>query len=264
VNSLDRKYWDSALLSSRVVAALEGLRSDSSLQLVFPEVEAMVGFGGDGHKELWPHTKQVVSQTICTPVLRWAALFHDVGKVKCFTKDAKGKIAFIGHEKVSARLFAGAAKRVNSMKGDFFTMSEIKDIKFLIYNLGYIEEYDSTWSDSAVRRLQRLAGPYFNDLVALARADISSKNEAKRRKHFETMKELQDRSDELYRLDAIPPALISGLGEALTKAYGIPPSKELGVLMRKITLAVENEELPRQSSVETVIDFENADKERFL
>jgi len=166
--------------------------------------------------------------------------------------------SFIGHEKVSAKLFAGAAKRVN-----FFEADEVRDIKFLIYNLGYIEEYDSSWTDSAVARLQRLAGSHFNDLVALARADISSKNEAKRRKHFETMKELRDRADELARIAAILPALVSGLGETITKEFGIPPSRELGAVMRKLTSAVENEELPRQTSVETVIAFMHANKDRF-
>ena len=173
-----RNQWDKILLSSDVEEGLERLRSDGSIALLFPEVEAMIGFGGGetGHKDLWGHTKQVVAQTIRTATLRWAALFHDVGKTRCYTK-VDGKIAFIGHEKVSAKLFAKAAKRVNFFGGD-----EIRDIKFLIYNLGYIEEYDSTWTDSAVARLQRLAGGHFNDLVALARADISSKNEAKRKK----------------------------------------------------------------------------------
>ena len=257
--TMKRKDWDSVLLSSDVVDGLERLRSNGSIGLLFPEIEAMVGFGGGetGHKDLWGHTKQVVSQTLRTAKLRWAALFHDVGKVRCYTK-VDGKIAFIGHEKVSAKFFANAAKRVN-----FFEADEARDIKFLIYNLGYIEEYDSSWTDSAVARLQRLAGAHFKDLVALARADISSKNEAKRKKHFETMKELQDRADELARIAAIPPALITGLGEALTKEFGIPPSRELGAMMRKLTSAVENEELPRQSSVETVIAFVHANKDRF-
>lgn len=259
---MKRPQWDSVLLSPNVEERLEDVRTE--IALVFPEVDALVGFGGGdtGHKDLWGHTKQVVSQCIQSKTIRWAALFHDVGKVKCFTK-VDGKIAFIGHEHVSARLFANAVKRVNFII-PFFTAEEAKDIKFLIYNLGYVEEYDSTWTDSAVRRVHRLAGPYFNDLVALARADISSKNEAKRKKHFETMKELRDRAHELAERDATPQPLVTGLGEALTAAFNIPPSKALGDLMKKLKEAVEAGSLPVQSSVETVITFVNEHKDEYL
>lgn len=262
---MKRSQWDSVLLSPNVRERLEDVRTE--IALVFPEVAAMVGFGGgqSGHKDLWEHTKQVVSQCIQSRTIRWAALFHDVGKVRCYTKDKDGKIAFIGHEHVSAKLFAQAVKRVNfGVNEPFFTAEEAKDIKFLVYNLGYVEEYDSGWTDSAVRRVHRLAGDYFNDLVALARADISSKNEARRKQHFEKMKEFHDRAHKLAEIAATPQPLISGLGEALSQSFGIPPSKQLGDLVKKLKAAVQAGDLPVQASVETVIEFVRENKDTYL
>ncbi len=105
-----RTRIDHVLLDRDVFDQLETLRSDGTIPLMFPEIEALVGFGGEdsGHKDLWEHTKLVVGQTKSQVLLRWAALFHDVGKPRCFTKNAQGKISFHHHESVSAKLFAKA------------------------------------------------------------------------------------------------------------------------------------------------------------
>ena len=80
--------------------------------------------------------------------MRWAALFHDVGKVPTFSR-AKGKVTFHGHEVMSARLFDKAARR--SGLDDAFR----KHVRFLVRHLGRVEAYEPDWTDSAVRRLHR-------------------------------------------------------------------------------------------------------------
>lgn len=236
---------------------LEDLNRNGSLAEVFPEVQAMVGFGGGdtGHKDLWGHTKQVVAQTIQFKTLRWAALFHDVGKVKCFSRNADGEISFHGHEVVSARLFMAAAKRTNFFSGD-----EIDEIRFLIEYLGHVEAYETSWTDSAVRRLYKLVEGHFNDLCALARADITTKNTQKKSKHLLRVKELKDRAYAIAAKDAIPPALPSGLGEVLSKEFGIPPSEKLGDLMKALRERVERSELERQASIEKIVEFVKTEK----
>lgn len=248
---LTRQALDGILISRDPVNRLEHLRMNGVLRLMFPEVQKMVGFGGGdtGHKDLWEHTKRVVAQTILVPIVRWAALFHDVGKVRCFTV-IEGKVSFHGHEAYSARLFKQAARRTA-----LFTDQEEEDIRFLIEHLGHVEEYDSSWSDSAVRRLHKLAGGHFDNLLALSRADITTKHADKRQKHYERIKELRDRALEIARVDAIPKALPTGLGAALSAAFGIPPSPALGELMQKIRASVEAGELERQAEIDAIVQF---------
>lgn len=235
-----RRSLDTVLTGKAPVAALEYLQKCGLFQELFPEIEAIVGFGGRGHKALWPHTTQVVAQTLPKVHLRWAALFHDVGKVATFS-DA-GKVSFHGHEAKSAQLFARAATRTG-----LFEEAERAQIRFLIYNLGYVESYESSWSDNAVRRLYRDldAGPRLADLIALARADITTRYEEKRRAHHKRMHELQTRIDTLKAQDAIPPALPKGLGHVLMRDMGLSPSKELGEVMAKLKALVEAGSLPR-------------------
>jgi len=249
---LSKFDFDSILLSRDVEDRLEHLREIGTLLGMLPEVQALVGFGGGdtGHKDLWGHTKQVVSQCVRRTNVRWAALFHDVGKVKCFTRNANGVIAFHGHEAESARLFRRAADRLR-----FFTKDEREAIHFLIHHLGYIEEYDSNWTDSAVRRIYKHTINHFEDIVALARADITTKHAYKRAQHQTRMQEFWDRALEIARKDAIPPALPTGLGDVLSQEFGIPKSKKLGNLMAKLKEAVEMDKLDRQPTVEAVLQY---------
>src|SRR5690606_11028569 len=97
----------------------ELLEETGVLAQLYPEVAAMVGVGGggSGHKDLWWHTKCVVGQAAPIRAVRWAALFHDVGKVDTFSR-ASGKVTFHGHELLSARLFDQAARR-SGLEPDF-------------------------------------------------------------------------------------------------------------------------------------------------
>jgi poly(A) polymerase len=251
---------DRILLSPDVFEELEQLRTDGTLTLLFPELEALIGFGGEdsGHKDLWEHTKRVVAQTKNQTLLRWAALFHDVGKPRCFARDARGKISFHHHEAMSAKLFAKMAARVQ-----LFTPEETKEIKFLVYNLGHVEAYEKDWTDSAVRRLRRLAGEHFDGLLALARADITTKHANLRQRHHERMKHLRERAEDLARQDAIPAALPTGLGEVLSQEFGVPPSQALGDLMKALKGLVEAGTIARQAEAVVYVAYIRAHPQDF-
>lgn len=249
----DREAWDHALMV-RPVEYLDDFEKAGSVARWFPELQEIVGFGGgtSGHKDLWLHTRQVVDQCVHRIEVRWAALFHDVGKPAMFKiqdkKTQKAAVTFYGHEFESYHLFRKAARRTK-----WFTPEEAARIEFLVKHLGHIEEYDSDWTDSAVRRLVNLGPQYFEDLVALASADITTKHEYKRKAHAARMQELIDRAAAIVEADARVPALVKGLGIELTKAFGIPPSKALGDLMKELTEAVEAGKLPRQADTGTII-----------
>lgn len=244
-----RSYLEDILMDKDPRTALEEVFRSGLLGGVFPEVHRIVGFGGNGHKDLWDHTKKVVSQTIREPHLRWAALFHDIGKPLCFTY-VGGTVAFHHHEAVGARLFRTIAKRTR-----LFSATETDRISFIIESLGYVEAYETSWSDSAIRRVVRQLGDAFDDVCALSRADITTRKKEKRAQILRGIRNLRSRAAELQRIDAIPPALPKGLGTELMTHLGLSPSKELGTLMGQLRLAVEDGSLPRQPTIEEVLKY---------
>jgi len=102
-----RALLDRVILGRFPELGLDALLTSGLLDKLLPEVKAMVGFG-DGewrHKDVWKHTKQVVAQSVPRLEVRWAALFHDIGKVKTRTISPEGEVHFFGHAEVGARMF---------------------------------------------------------------------------------------------------------------------------------------------------------------
>jgi poly(A) polymerase len=247
-----RKYLRETLVAPQADLGLECLHQVGFLKDHIPEVEAMVGFGGEGagHKCLWSHTKQVVVQTPKEEHLRWAALFHDVGKPSCFKKvygkekqgslplkvrDKKvgSKVSFHGHEVVSARLWMKFCKR-----SKLFSQEFAEDVEFLVKFLGHIESYEPSWTDSAVRRVLREVGDHFTDLVALSRADMSTADPNKRVRNQRRIDELVERAT-LLSLADLRPRPRKGLSLELSAALGIVPGPDLGKVMKAVIGAVE-------------------------
>lgn len=241
---------DRVLMSDDPEAQLEQLLQAGILVESFPEIAAMVGFGGDGqgHKDLWGHTKKVVAQSASERAVRWAALFHDVGKVPTFSRET-GKVTFHGHEVVSARMFDKAARREN-VERDFR-----KKVRFLVRHLGHVEAYSGDWTDSAVRRLQRDMGEHFEELVKLARADITTKHADKRRRHRERMDELVERARAIAKEDAKLPLLPKGLGTEIIRELQVAPGPRVGQLMADLKDAVEKGEVPPRAEPSVYLDY---------
>ncbi len=241
---------EQALMCDHAGEELEQLHALGLLEELVPEVAAMVGFGGakQGHKDLWWHTKRVVEQTIKRRPVRWAALFHDVGKVATFSREG-GKVSFHGHEIVSAKLFDKAARRIG-LEDDFR-----RHVRFLIRYLGHVESYQPDWTDSAVRRLFRDTQRHFSDLIALARADITTKHVDKRRRHHARMHELAERAEAIAKKDAELPLLPKGLGTVLIGALGIAPGPGLGRLMKELEAAVQRGDVEPRAEPDTYVAY---------
>jgi poly(A) polymerase len=229
-----REYLREILVAPKADLGLEQLHRTGFLKEHIPEVEALVGFGGaqEGHKDLWHHVKQVVVQTPNQEHLRWAALFHDVGKPLCFKK-IEGKVSFHGHEVISARLWAKFCKRENLFEQEF-----VEEVEFLVKYLGHVESYEGSWTDSAVRRTLREVGDHFLDLVALSRADMSTSNPNKRAQNQRRIDELVERAT-LLSLADLRPKPRKGLSLELGAALGIAPGPDLGTVMKAVIGAVE-------------------------
>ncbi|MBN2340438.1 MAG: HD domain-containing protein [Deltaproteobacteria bacterium] len=242
--------YNQILTSPRPDRGLDILSRTGVLAYTLPEVSALVGFGDEKqHKDVWVHTKKVIRQTPNRLVVRWAALLHDIGKVPTRKFNGNGQVSFIGHPEVGARMFEKIACRLP------FPEDAQTEIRFLIAAHLRASAYQESWTDSAVRRFAVDTGPYLENLFDLCRADITSKYEEKVRRGLRQINLLAGRVLKILQEDAKPKALPKGLGQELISAFGIPPGKSLGDLMKRLTLAVERGTLPPEASFSVYVKY---------
>ena len=173
------------------------------------------------HKDVLAHTLAVVDKCRPDRQLRLAALFHDVGKPKTRAIGPDG-VTFHHHDVVGARMTRARMEALRYPKADIEVVSQLVELhlRFHTYQLG--------WSDRAVRRYVRDAGPLLDRLNELTRSDCTTRNEAKARALARRMDELERRIAELRareELDAIRPDLN---GTQVMARLGIPPGPAVG------------------------------------
>ena len=155
------------------------------------------------HKDVLTHTYAVVEGCEADPTLRLAALLHDVGKPKTREITPEG-VQFHHHEVVGARM---AQARLRELR---FPNSVIDDVYTLVEMHLRFHGYGDGWTDSAVRRYVRDAGPLLDKLNQLTRADCTTRNERKAREFAGLQDELEERIARLAEqenLDAMRPPL---------------------------------------------------------
>jgi poly(A) polymerase len=136
-------------------------------------------------------------------------------------------------------------------------------VRFLILHHLRANQYSPDWTDSAVRRFARELGAHLEDLLCLARADITTKRPEKKRKGLQQIEELQQRVGQLAAEDALVPPLPSGIGDILMKAFGIPPSRRVGEVKRMLEEAVTSGEVASHQPAEAYVEFITANRDRF-
>lgn len=257
-----RSRLDRVLLGPEPEAGLDVLLREGFLAQALPEVEALVGFG-DGewrHKDVWKHTKQVVQQAEPRLEVRWAALLHDVGKVKTRSVTPDGQVHFFGHAEVGARMFDRIDKRLRLFRHE---PAHRKSVRFLILHHLRANQYERTWTDSAVRRFAREMGSELDNLLCLSRADITTKRPEKKRRGLRQIQELSDRICQLAAEDARVPPLPSGIGNEIMDAFSIPPSRLIGTIKRELESAVDSGEIPGQQPASFYVTFVGQNRDRF-
>jgi poly(A) polymerase len=257
-----RDRLDRVVMGDDPERGLDELLEVGALSALFPEVHAMVGFG-DGewrHKDVWKHTKQVVRQSVPRLEVRWAALFHDIGKVKTRSITTDGKVHFLGHAEVGTRMFDKLDKRM----GLFGYEPALKDtVRFLVLHHLRANQYSPDWTDSAVRRFARELGTHLEDLLCLARADITTKRPEKKRRGLQQIEDLQQRISLLAEEDAQVPPLPSGIGDEIMRAFGLPPSRKIGEVKKALEDAVQAGDVEPHLPAEAYVEFVRANRERF-
>jgi poly(A) polymerase len=173
------------------------------------------------HKDVLAHTLAVVDKTGRDRLLRLAALFHDVGKPKT-RAFADGGVTFHHHEVVGARMTRHRMQSLRYPGDEVDVVTELVNLhlRFHTYRLG--------WTDRAVRRYVRDAGPLLDRLNELTRCDCTTRNPNKARALARRMDELEARIAELRKqeeLDAIRPDLD---GTQVMDELGLSPGRDVG------------------------------------
>ena len=173
------------------------------------------------HKDVLGHTFAVVDKTSPDRLLRLAALFHDVGKPRTRAY-VDGGVTFHHHEVVGARMTRKRMQALRYPNDEVDLVTELVNLhlRFHTYRLG--------WTDRAVRRYVRDAGPLLERLNELTRCDCTTRNAAKARALDRRMDELEAwiaQLREQEELDAIRPDLD---GAQVMDRLGIPPGREVG------------------------------------
>jgi poly(A) polymerase len=257
-----RERLDRVMMGQYADQGLDALLASSLLDALLPEVKAMVGFG-DGewrHKDVWKHTKQVVTQSVGRLEVRYGALFHDIGKVKTRSISPDGEVHFFGHAEVGARMFDRLERRERLFVSDESLRAEVR---FLVLHHLRASQYDGKWTESAVRRFAREIGSSLDNLLCLSRADITTKRPEKKRRGVALIDELAERITELAALDAVQPALPTGVGNALMEHFKLPPSRLIGDIKRALEAAVDSGELAPRMESTAYVQFVAENKARF-
>jgi len=173
------------------------------------------------HKDVLAHTLAVVDKTGPDRLLRLAALFHDVGKPRT-RAFVSGGVTFHHHEVVGARMTRNRMQALRYPGAEVEVVTELVNLhlRFHTYRLG--------WTDRAVRRYVRDAGPLLDRLNELTRCDCTTRNANKARALGRSMDELEARIDELRQreeLDAIRPDLD---GTQVMEELGLTPGRDVG------------------------------------
>jgi poly(A) polymerase len=247
-----RHTLEKVIMGKALGAGLQWMHDAGVLAAVLPELDATVDFSqeaGRRHKDVWEHTKQVVLQSVPSPIVRWAALLHDIGKVRTRVMLPDGKVTFHRHAEVGARMWEPIARRLA------FDKQERGQIRFLILHHLRANAYEPSWTDAAVRRFDHEMGDHLDALLELSCADVTSRRPGRREEAIRNIEALRDRIVAIRTLDARVPPLPPGLGNAIMETFSIPPSKRIGELRKQCEDAIERGELEERREADYYIAY---------
>jgi poly(A) polymerase len=181
-------------------AGLELLVSTGLADRILPELPALRLEVDEHHrhKDVYEHSLTVLDQAIAMEdrigsggpdfVTRFAALMHDIGKPATRRFEGAGRVTFHHHEVKGAKM---TAKRMRALR---FSSEQVNAVARLVeLHLRFHGYGGGEWTDSAVRRYVRDAGPLLDRLHVLTRADCTTRNRRKAAALQRTYDHLEER-----------------------------------------------------------------------
>ncbi|MGW3289543.1 CCA tRNA nucleotidyltransferase [Streptomyces sp. NPDC001002] len=209
------------------------------------------------HKDVYDHTLIVLEQAIALEddgpdlTLRLAALLHDIGKPRTRRFEEDGRVSFHHHEVVGAKM---TKKRMTALK---YSNELVKDVSHLVeLHLRFHGYGTGEWTDSAVRRYVRDAGPLLDRLHKLTRSDCTTRNKRKAAALSRAYDGLEARIAQLQEqeeLDAIRPDLD---GNQIMEILGVGPGPAVGRAYKQmLELRLENGPMGHDVAVAALKDW---------
>ena len=221
------------------------LQRSGLLQIILPELAALdivEKRDGRAHKNNFYHTLEVLENVAKSQQLgansqlwlRWGALLHDIGKTKTKRWEPAAGWTFHNHNIVGAKMVPQIFRRLKLPMG-----AEMKYVQKMVdLHMRPQVIADNEVTDSAVRRLLNDAGDDIDDLMTLCEADITSKNEVKKKMFLENFRMVREKLADLQEKDykrLLQPVID---GNEIMELFHLQPSREVGTLKQYLKDAV--------------------------
>jgi len=218
------------------------------LNIIMPEVAALdivEQKNGRAHKNNFYHTLEVLDNVASHDAslwLRWAALLHDIGKTKTKRWDPAIGWTFHNHNYIGMKMVEPMFRRLKLPLGQELHYVE----KLVELHMRPQAIADDVVTDSAVRRLLNDAGDDIDDLMTLCEADITSKNEVKKKLFLENFRMVREKLADLVEKDykrLLQPVID---GNEIMQMFNLKPSPEVGTLKQYLKDAVLDNRVPNE------------------
>lgn len=232
----------------------ELLQQTGLLAIILPELDALRGVqvvNGRGHKDNFAHTMQVldtVAERSDNEWLRWSALFHDIGKPLTKRFDPAIGWTFHNHNFVGSKMIPRIFRRLRLSLG-----AEMRYVSKLVeLHMRPIALVEEEVTDSAVRRLMNYAEEDLEDLMLLARADITSKNEAKKQRFLDNFDLVEEKFVDIRKKDAELAYRNPVDGNEIMHIFGLQQSPLVGYFAKNLKQAIKDCEIEptREASIQ--------------
>ncbi|MBR1400111.1 MAG: HD domain-containing protein [Prevotella sp.] len=255
------------MMSRHPSTGFDYLYRSGLLFIILPELVALDNVtkqNGRAHKNNYYHTMEVLENVVKSQVenekqscqknneqvhqedkqlwLRWAALLHDIGKMKVRRWDPLAGWTFHNHNYVGAKMVPEIFRRMKLPLDN-----KMKYVQKLVeLHMRPIVIADDVVTDSAVRRLLNDAGDDIDDLMTLCEADITSKNQVRKSQFLDNFRIVREKLNDLKEKDykrLLQPVID---GNEIMEMFNLRPSKEVGELKKYLKDAVLDNKVPNE------------------